>query len=272
MTAVHPAAVPAGRKSPRAGTVFLAVLSRDVFVTTRRELGVFLSQVTVQPLFMLFVFVKVLSGMSYVGKDFGDVLLPGVISMAGFVAAFQTVALPLIMEFGYTKEIEDRLLAPIPLRLLAVEKMVMATLRAVFAALLMYPLSALVAGSAPWRAAGLPWMLLCLVLGGWAGGAIGLILGTALPPQRVNIMFALILTPLMFTGGIQYPWPSLDGMRWFQVVTALNPMTYQSEGLRAALVPSVDHIPLSVSLGVLLVMDIALTALGIRGFRRRALG
>ncbi|MFH8404398.1 ABC transporter permease [Streptomyces sp. NPDC018019] len=271
MTTATAEAVPAGRAVPGPAKVFLAVLSRDLFVTTRRELGVFLCQVTVQPLFMLFVFVKVLGAMNYVGEDFVDVLLPGVISLTGFVAAFQTVALPLIMEFGYTKEIEDRLLAPIPLRLLAVEKMVMATLRGVFAALLMYPLGALVAGSAPWRAAGLPWLLLFLVLGSWAGGAIGLILGTALPPQRVNIMFALILTPLMFTGGIQYPWPSLDGMRWFQVVTALNPMTYQSEGLRGALVPGVPHIPLGVCTGVLVAVGIALAALGVRGFRRRAL-
>ena len=32
-------------------------------------------------------------------------------------------------------------------------------------------------------------------------------------------MFALVLTPLLFTGASQYPWASLDHLRWFQLVT-----------------------------------------------------
>ena len=67
-------------------------------------------------------------------------------------------------------------------------------------------------------------------------------LGTLVTPKRINIVFSLVFTPLLFTGCSQYPWPSLDKLPWFQVVTACNPMTYVSEGLRAALVPSVPHI------------------------------
>ena len=104
-----------------------------------------------------------------------------------------------------------------------------------------------------------------------AGAALGLVLGTLVVPQRINIVFSLVFTPLLFTGCSQYPWPSLDRLRWFQVVTALNPMTYVSEGMRAALVPSVPHIEPWICLVVLLASVGGLMAVGIRGFFRRAI-
>ena len=73
------------------------------------------------------------------------------------------------------------------------------------------------------------------LIGALLGASIGLVLGTFVSPNRINVTFALVLTPLLFTGSSQYPWPSLSHIRWFQVVSAGNPMTYVSEGMRAAL-------------------------------------
>jgi ABC-2 type transport system permease protein len=102
------------------------------------------------------------------------------------------------------------------------------------------------------------------------GAVLGLVLGTLVRPQRINIVFSLVFTPLLFTGCSQYPWPSLSRLRWFQVLTALNPMTYVSEGLRAALVPGVPHIRPWVSMLILAGSIAALAAVGVRGFYRRA--
>jgi ABC-2 type transport system permease protein len=96
-------------------------------------------------------------------------------------------------------------------------------------------------------------------------------MGTLVPPHRINIMFALALTPILFTGASQYPWPSLDKLRWFQVLTALNPLTYVSEGLRAALVPDVPHMPGWLCVGVLCVAVTVFGWIGLGGFRRRAI-
>jgi ABC-2 type transport system permease protein len=259
-----------GRSDVGRTTVFVALLWRDLFVTGR-EAWVFLAQVAIQPLFMLFVFAKILADLSFVRGDFSQVMLPGIVALTAFLTALQTVALPLVIEFGWTKEIEDRLLAPIPTPLVAVEKVVIAALRALVAALLMIPAGALILDKIPWRTSGLPLLVLVVVLGGWAGGAIGLILGTSVPPTRINIMFALVLTPLLFTGATQYPWPLLDHLRWFQVVTALNPLTYCSEGVRAAMAPNVPHIAPWISVAVLAGASAVLTAIGMRGFRRRAI-
>ena len=268
MTAIE---IPApARPRVRTGRVFLALLWRDVFVTGR-EFGVFLAQVAIQPLFMLFVFAKVLGDLNYVRSDFGELLLPGIVALTAFITALQSVSFPLVAEFGWTREIEDRLLAPIPIPLVAMEKIVISVLRGLVAGGLMFPVGVLVLGSVPWRPAGLPLLAVMLVLGTWAGAAIGMIIGTFMPPNRINIMFAVILTPLLFTGATQYPWPSLERLPWFQVVTALNPLTYVSEGVRAAVVPQVPHIAAWICLVVLVGCNTLATLIGMHGFRRRAL-
>src|SRR5689334_25354253 len=135
----------------------------------------------------------------------------------------------------------------------------------------MIPVGIIVLGSIPWRWSAVPLLALMLVLGSLLGAALGLVMGTLVTPNRINIVFSLVFTPLLFTGCSQYPWPSLARLRWFQVVTAANPMTYASEGLRAALVPSVPHIQPWISLTVLPGALVLLIAVGIRGFYRRAI-
>ncbi len=249
---------------------FLAILWRDLFVTWR-ELPSFLAQVLLQPLFLLFVFGKVLGSLGLTQPGFAQLLFPGVVALTAFLTAVQTTALPLVIDFSFSKEIEDRLLAPTPTVAVALEKMVFSTLRALVAAAVMFPLGVWVLGSIPWRTQGLGWVLALLVLGALTGSAIGLTLGTLVSPSKINIVFALALTPLLFTGATQYPWPALDTLRWFQVVTAINPLTYVSEGLRGTLTPSTPHIPQALCVAVLVGFLALFTATGVRGFLRRAL-
>ncbi len=252
------------------GRAFLAVLRRDVYVTWG-ELPIFLSQVILQPFFLLFVFGKVLGTLGYTTGDYADLLFPGLLALTAVITGMQTLAFPLVAEFGWTKEIEDRLLAPMPTALVAAEKVAFATGRALVATLVMVPIGVVVLGSIPWEWANLPLFVAVVVLGALLGASLGLVLGTLVPPNRINILFSLVFTPLLFTGASQYPWPSLGRLRWFQVLTALNPMTYVSEGLRAALVPSVPHIRPGICV-LLLVASIALLlVIGVRGFYRRAL-
>jgi ABC-2 type transport system permease protein len=252
------------------GRVFLAVLYRDVFVTGR-DLVAFAAQVLLQPLFLLFVFGRVLTELGYARGGYTDVLFPGVVAFTGVLTALQSCAFPLVIDFSYTKEIEDRLLAPLPTMLVAVEKIVFATLRGMLAAAVMFPLGVLVLGEIPWHAGGVPLLIAGLVLGPAVGAAIGLTFGTLVGPQQINIVFALVLTPLLFTGSTQYPWRALDELRWFQVVSALNPLTYVSEALRAAMVPEVPHIPPWVSVLMMLASLAVFGTIGIKGFIRRAI-
>ena len=94
----------------------------------------------------------------------------------------------------------------------------------------MIPVGILVLGSIPWRWSGVPLLVLALVLGSLLGAGLGLVLGTLVVPNRINIVFSLVFTPLLFTGCSQYPWPSLSRLRWFQVVTACQPDDLRQRG------------------------------------------
>lgn len=249
----------------------VAILRRDLYVTGR-EFPVFLAQVILQPLFLLFVFGKVLTQLGYARPGYEQVLFPGLVALAGVLTGLQSTALPLVIEFSYSNEIEDRLLAPLPTGAVAIEKVVFSAMRGTVAAAVMFPIGVWLLGSIPWTAGSAGGVAAMTVLGALLGAAMGLILGTYVPPNRINVTFALVLTPLLFTGSSQYPWPSLAHIRWFQVVCALNPMTYVSEGLRGLMVPSVPHIPTWICFAVAVAALVALATVGMVGFLRRTIG
>jgi ABC-2 type transport system permease protein len=249
---------------------FLAVLRRDLYVTWK-EFPAFLAQVILQPLFLLFVFGKVLGSLGYTQHGYANLLFPGLLGLTVVLTSIQALAFPLVAEFGWTREIEDRLLAPMPTAFVAAEKVLFAMLRAFVATLIMIPVGVLILGHIPWIWSNFAWFVAALVLGALVGSAFGLLIGTAVQPQRINIVFSLVFTPLLFTGCSQYPWPSLDKLRWFQILTACNPMTYVSEMMRGALTPEVPHIRPWVCLVVLVCAIVVLMTVGIRGFYRRAI-
>ena len=265
-----PPTPPTPRPAASQTTAFLGVLGRDLAVTGR-EFGSFVAQVLVQPFFLLFVFGKVLGQLGYVSPGYAQLLLPGLLALNAFLVAVQATALPLVIDFSYTKEIEDRLLAPLSTRLVAVEKIVFGALRGLFGSLVMIPVGYLVLDEVNWQVSGLPIAAVLLVLGALAGGASGLVIGTSVSPRRINIVFAVVITPLLFTGSTQFPFLQLTSLRWFQVVCALNPITYVSEGLRGALTPAVPHLPGWVCLLALVASCLIFGSIGIRGFVRRAI-
>lgn len=253
-----------------AGRAFLGLLQRDTWNTLRHDLPGFLAQALLQPIAFLFVFGRVLPEIGVAGPDYGDQLLPGIIALTLVLTALQNVALPLVIEFSFTKEIEDRLLAPLPPWAVGLEKVVFATGRAIVAAALILPLGAVILpGGLDLAETSWPVFLILLLVGGFAGGAIGLVLGTLVPPNQINVVFAVALTPLIFTGATFYPWQELSSLRWFQVITLFNPLTYVSEGMRGALT-SAPHLGAGwIVLGIA-VSTTGFLVVGIRGFLRRA--
>jgi ABC-2 type transport system permease protein len=217
------------------------------------------------------VFGKVLATLDYTKPGYTDLLFPGLLALTAVITAMQTLAFPLAAEFGWTKEIEDRLLAPMPTSFVVGEKVLFALLRSLTATLIMIPVGIIILGSIPWRWAGFPLFVAGLVLGALVGAGFGLLMGTLVRPERISLIFSLVFTPLLFTGCSQYPWPQLNQIRWFQIVTACNPMTYVSEALRGALVPEVPHIRPWVCIVVLVFAVSVLLSVGLRGFYRRAI-
>src|SRR6266849_3239705 len=125
------------------GKTFLALLARDAHVA-RRNLIPLMLQTFLQPLLFVFVFGRVMVGSGYLPAAYKSLLLPGIMAISMVFTGIWAVAMPLIAEFQFTREIEDRLLAPIAISWVAVEKVIAGMLQALVAGLIVIPLAWLV--------------------------------------------------------------------------------------------------------------------------------
>ena len=255
-----------------AAAVFAALLRRDMRVA-RRELPFFLLRTTMQPLMFVVVFGYLLPRMGFMGQGYTTALLPGVLAISLTFSSIQSVALPMVQDFGWTREIEDRLLAPVPIWLVAAEKIVAGVVQGIVSALFVLPVARMIMGPIPDLTFGhFGDVLLITVLGAAAFSSLGLWLGTAIQPQQIGLMFGVIVAPMIFFGCAYYPWQGLSAVPVMKYAVLINPLVYVAEGMRAALTPAAPHMPLGVVVLALLFITAVFWTLGIRSFLRRALG
>ncbi|MEJ7812720.1 MAG: ABC transporter permease [Gemmatimonadaceae bacterium] len=256
----------------RASAVFGALMRRDIRVA-QRELPFFLLRTVGQPVLFIVVFGFLLPRMGFMRAGYTTALLPGVLAVSLALSSIQSVALPMVQDFGFTKEIEGRLLAPIPTRLIALEKIVMGSLQGIIAALVVLPIARLIMGPIPGLSlTHIGEVLTVTVLGATAFSSLGMFLGAGISPQQIGLMFSVIVAPMIFFGCAYYPWQGLDAIPVMKYLVLVNPLVYVAEGLRGALTPSVPHMHLAVAIGALLVVTVVFLALGLRSFEKRAIG
>ena len=261
---------------------FLGLFLRDLYVL-RREIFPFLVRCCMNPLLFLFVFTYVMPHMTngaamnptarLAGASFSTVLLPGLMAVAIMFSGIAAVALPLAVEFGTTREIDDRVMCPLPVALVAVEKVCFSAMQSIVAAAVVFPLAYYVpATPATAHVTSWPFLIAILILASLTAGALGLTIGTSVKPQQIGLIFGVVVVPITFLGCVYYPWAALTPIRWLQFGVLFNPIVYMSEGLRAALTPSLAHMPIPIILGMLCFFLALLTWLGIKGFLRRVIG
>jgi ABC-2 type transport system permease protein len=266
-------------RGPRSASLvaFRALLSRDLTVT-RKNLREVIPRTLLQPLLLMFVFTYVFPKIGQgVGGAVGDatgsfstLLVAGVVALAIIFQGIQSVALPMVQEFGYTREIEDRVQAPLPISLVAFEKIVAGAIISFFSALVVFPIAAVVPATPVNLEIDWPVLITLMPLTCIMAGALGLTFGTRFEPRTVPILFGVIVLPLTFLGAIYYSWASLEPIRWLQLAVLVNPLVYMSEGFRAALTPA-EHMSLWAIYGALTGFTVLFTYLGIAGFKRRVL-
>ena len=256
--------------APAPLAAFASLMWRDLRVM-RRELPFLLLRTLLQPILFVFVFGTLLPRMGFVRGDYGAALLPGILAMSLTLSAVQSVALPLVQDFGFTREIEDRLLAPIPTALLAAQKVVAGALQGIVAGLVVLPIARLLLGPVIGLTfADVGAVLVVTVLGAVTFSTLGLWIGTAIQPAQIGLMFSFIISPMLIFGCVYYPWRGLDAMPVMQYGVLANPLVYVAEGMRAAVVPGRPHLPLAVSVLAMCAMSALFWALGYAAFRKRA--
>jgi ABC-2 type transport system permease protein len=249
---------------------FLALLARDAHVA-RRNFVPLLLQTFLQPMMFVFIFGRVMVSSGYMPTAYKSLLLPGIMAISMIFTGVWAVAMPLIAEFQFTHEIEDRLLAPIENSWLAIEKVFFGTAQSLVAGLAVIPAAWVLLRPgvelnmrSPVTFAGVTLLVALLSACG------GLALGCSVNQTQIGLMFSMVLTPMIFFGCTYYPWSALANFPILQKVVLVNPLVYASEGLRGTLVPQFPHLPiLAVFLGLAL-FDSMLLAVGLRQFRRKA--
>jgi ABC-2 type transport system permease protein len=249
---------------------FLALLARDAHVA-RRNFVPLLLQTFLQPMMFVFIFGRVMVSSGYMPTIYKSLLLPGIMAISMIFTGVWAVAMPLIGEFQFTHEIEDRLLAPIEISWLAIEKVFFGAAQAVVAGLAVIPAAWVLLRPgvelnlhSPATFAGITVLVALLSACG------GLALGCSIDQTKIGLMFSLVLTPMIFFGCTYYPWSALATFPILQKIVLVNPLVYASEGLRGTLVPQFPHLPIAAVLLGLLIFDVLFLLVGLRQFRKKA--
>jgi ABC-2 type transport system permease protein len=282
----HHAIVVGPRRSAYAAsrTALGALLLRDVTVL-RKDLGVFVLRTVIQPFLLCFVFLFIFPkiGQSVGGSGaaaesaFATVLVAGVVGISIMFQGVQSVALQMATEFGFTREIEDRVQAPCPIWLVAFEKVLSGAIQGVISAAIVLPIASFVHASGVEAHLTLHWLIILTMvpLACIAMASLGLILGTSFEPRNIGMMFGFIILPITFLGGTYYQWTRLASVKlgsfhWLQTVVLINPLIYVNEGMRASFT-NVPHMHLYVIYPVLIAFCTGFLTLGLRNFRKRVL-
>jgi ABC-2 type transport system permease protein len=265
-------------------TALGALLLRDV-VVLRKHLGVFVLRTVIQPFLLCFVFLyvfpKIGQGVGGHGaaqeSAFATILVPGVVGISVMFQGVQSIALAMAQEFGFTREIEDRVQAPCPIWLVAIAKVLSGAAQAILSAVIVLPIASVVHAPGVQAHLNLHWLLILtfVPLASVAMAGLGLVLGTSFEPRNIGVMFAFIILPITFLGGTYYSWTKLapvtvGGWHWLQTVVLVNPLIYVNEGMRAVFTTA-PHMHLYVVYPVVAGFGAVFLTIGLLNFRRRVL-
>jgi ABC-2 type transport system permease protein len=266
-------------------TALWALILRDL-VVLRKHLGEFVVRTIVQPFLLVFVFLYVFpsigqgvggAGGKAAESHFATVLVPGVVAISIMFQGIQAVALQLSTEFGYTREIEDRVQAPCPIWLVACSKVLSGAVQGLLAALIVFPIAAVIHAPGVHAHLSVHWLIVitaiplaCVMM-----SALGLLLGTAFEPRNIGLMFGFVVLPITFLGGTYYQWTRLApvkvyGIHWLQILVLINPLIYVAEGMRAGL-SEISHMSLYAVYPAMIAFCVVFLTLGLRNFRKRVL-
>ena len=274
---------------PTLAKTFAAMMAREFRVLRRNAVGTF-TRAVMQPLLFVFVFTYVMpkigGGFMFGGGaggagapaassvNFATILVPGLMASMLLMQGIMAVTFPLVMEFSWQRTIEDRALAPVPIGVLATQKITAGAAQAFIGALIVFPIVLVVhaAGQAPHvHVTNWPLLVVILVTASLLTASLGLLLGTVMDPRKMQMLFAVILLPATMLGCVYYPWAALSHIRWLQIAVLINPMVYMSEGLRAVLTPSLPHMAMWAVLLALVGGTVVFGYLGTRTFTKRVL-
>ena len=209
----------------------------------RKHLIEFVIRVLVQPFLLCFVFLyvfpKIGQGIGGGGgpaaeSAFATVLVPGVVGISILFQGVQSVALIMSQEFGFTREIEDRVQAPCPIWLVAMAKVLSGAVQGLISAIIVLPIASVVHAKGVEAHLNLHWWIIVTLvpLACVTMASLGLLLGTSFEPRNIGLMFGFIILPVTFLGGTYYEWTRLAPIEVGRLALAADRRPRQPADLR----------------------------------------
>ena len=251
-------------------TAFLALLRRDLLVAVRNGPMLLTASLT-QPVLVVLVFGNILPRLGLVSAEFKTVMVPGLMSITMLMAGVQGVLMPLSSDLSGSREVDERLLAPLSVNGVAFEKVVAGAIHAALAGLVALPAMMLLMHGVSGVDVRPHWTILfpLIAASGLLSASFGLTLGTRVQPRFSGLLFAVVLGPLMLFGCAYYPYAALSVLGPLQYAFLLNPLVFMSEAMRLSVTPDVPHMPVPLLLAGLIAFFGVFLYTGTRGFQRR---
>jgi len=257
---------------------FRGLLLRDL-TSLDKQLGAFIPGMLMQPLLFVFVLTylfpmigqSVGGANTYAAARFATLVMAGAVAQVIMLQGIFRVAVPMARELDVTHEMDDQVMAPAPLWVIAAEKVVFGALLTLFSALIVFPVAAFVPATPVYLRVNWPVLATLGPLAALTAAAFGLAFATLFRPRSVLLLSGAVSLPIGFGGASLYTWSSLDAIPWLKYAVLVNPLVYMSEGFRAALTTGVPHMPLPAVYGALVGFCSVFLILGVRGFKKRLL-
>lgn len=252
--------------------VFWTMVKRDLVIQKHNWLE-FIFRVGMLPFILILTYGYILPRIGILATDFPNQMFPGMVGMSLLVTGIHGTAVPLSMDFNNSREIEDRLQAPVDIRLTAWAKMFVGIVESWLGALIVLPISLVFMGShlnIELDVARGFLLVGILVLSSVTSAALGLLVGTIVKPMQIAAMFPGFLMPLIFTGAIFFSWASLSATPLIKWLVLVNPLVYINEALRYAMTSSGETMPILASLLGISFFTLVMGYLGLKRFRKMA--
>lgn len=256
----------------KTSTVFWIMVKRDLVIQLRNW-AEFIFRVAMLPFILILTYGYVLPKIGILSEDFPNQMFPGMIGMSLLITGIHGTAVPLSMDFNNSREIEDRLQAPVSIKVTAWSKMVVGIIESWIGALIVLPVSVIFMGSYlnfSMTTTDIMQLILILLISSVTSATLGLLVGTIVKPMQIAAMFPGFLMPIIFTGAIFFNWESLSVIPVMKGIVLLNPLVYINEALRSTMIETADAMPLWLSLGGIVVFTLVMGIVGMKRFKKMA--
>lgn len=249
---------------------FLALLRRD-FHILMRHIAVTAFSDQSQSIIWAVVFGVFFPRMHMVSDEFVFVVLPGLVSVTVLMSGINGVLLPLWRDLLGHREIDERLLAPLSIWQVAMEKVAAGTIAGVASGLISIPVLILIVGQ--WKTVRPDWfwLFLMMTISSFISAGFGLTIGAMAGARFSSFLFDVVIGPMIFFGCTYYAWQPLRAIGPVRYLMLVNPLVFMSEGLRFAMTPQIPHMSLPLLFTGLIGFSVLFMVAGSWRFEKRTI-